>query len=102
MAIIVFAWFCAAMLLVAVGSIFFFLIAKGGASIDLQMIFGTTPVMDALTLKRDVFQGLFPAIFGTILLVTVSVAIALPIGLAAGIYLAEYGKGVMANCFSFL
>ncbi len=100
--IIVFAWTCAAMLLVAVGSILLFLVAKGGRSIDLRMIFGATPVLDALTLKKEVFQGLFPAIFGTILLVAISVALALPVGLAAGIYLAEYGKGYMANCFSFL
>ncbi|HEX2967362.1 MAG TPA: ABC transporter permease subunit, partial [Syntrophorhabdaceae bacterium] len=71
-------------------------------SINLKSIFGNTPVLDALTLKKQVFQGLFPAIFGTILLVMISVALALPIGLAAGIYLAEYGKGSIAGWLSLL
>jgi phosphate transport system permease protein len=101
MCIIIFAWFCVIMLLFAVGSVFIFLIVQGGASINVQMIFGDTPVWDALTLKKDVFQGLFPAIVGTILLVVVSVAFALPIGIAAGIYLAEYSTGRVKNCFSF-
>ena len=101
MCIIIFAWFCAITLLLAVGSVFIFLIVQGGASINAQMIFGDTPVWDALTLKKDVFQGLFPAIVGTVLLVVVSVIFALPIGIAAGIYLAEYSTGRVKSCFSF-
>jgi phosphate transport system permease protein len=98
--IVVFAWFSAIILLLALGSVLVFLIVMGGASINLQTIFGNTAVWDALTLKRDVFQGLFPAIIGTILLVGTSVAFALPIGIFAGIYLAEYSTGKLKSCFS--
>lgn len=99
--IILFTWFCAISLLLAVGSVFVFLFYQGGSSVNLRLIFGSTAVWDALTLKRDVFQGLFPAIVGTVLLVIVSVALALPVGIAAGIYLAEYGTGRIKSCFSF-
>lgn len=99
--IIFFTWFCAILLLLAVGSVFAFLFYQGGSSVNVRLIFGSTAVWDALTLKRDVFQGLFPAIVGTVLLVIVSVALALPVGIAAGIYLAEYGTGRIKSCFSF-
>ncbi len=99
--VVIFTWCCAVSLLVAVASIFVFLIMRGGASINLQAIFGTTPVWDALTLKKEVFRGLFPAIVGTIFLVTISVACALPVGIAAGIYLAEYSTGRLKSCFGF-
>jgi phosphate transport system permease protein len=84
-----------------VGSVFVFLLYQGGSSINLQLIFGNTSVWDALTFKKDVFQGIFPAIVGTVLLVLVSVALALPVGIAAGIYLAEYSSGRLKSGFSF-
>jgi len=99
--IIIFTWFCAISLLFAVGSVFVFLLYQGGSSINLQLIFGNTSVWDALTFKKDVFQGIFPAIVGTVLLVLVSVALALPVGIAAGIYLAEYSSGRLKSGFSF-
>ena len=46
--------------------------------------------MEALLLKRQVFDGLFPAIIGTLLLILLSVVWAIPVGIASGIYLAEY------------
>jgi phosphate transport system permease protein len=94
-----FSWLCALSLLIAVGSIFAYLIVHGGASINVALIFGNTPVWDALTLKKDVFHGLFPAMAGTVLLVAISVAIALPVGIAAGIYLAEYAAGRFKSIF---
>jgi len=99
--IIIFTWFCAISLLFEVGSVFVFLLYQGGSSINLQLIFGNTSVWDALTFKKDVFQGIFPAIVGTVLLVLVSVALALPVGIAAGIYLAEYSSGRLKSGFSF-
>jgi phosphate transport system permease protein len=99
-AVIVFTWACALTLLGAVGAIFFFLLWQGWAGINLQTLFGSTPVWDALTMKKEVFNGLFPAMVGTVLLVVVSMVLALPVGLAAGIYLAEYGTGRFKRLFS--
>jgi phosphate transport system permease protein len=87
------SWLCALTLLFSVGSILVYLVIQGGASINLSLIFGNTPAWDALTMKRDVFHGIFPAMVGTVFLVVISVAIALPVGIAAGIFLAEYATG---------
>ncbi|HNQ66597.1 MAG TPA: ABC transporter permease subunit [Smithella sp.] len=95
-----FAWLCAFVLLAAVGTVFVFLLIKGGAALNVQTIFGDTPVWEAITLKKAVFNGLFPAIAGTLLLVVMAVGLALPVGIAAGIYLAQYSGVRMKSIFS--
>ena len=47
-------------------------------------------------------DGLFPAIVGTLILVILSVVLALPVGLAAGIYMAEYATGRIKSFFGFI
>src|SRR5579883_1804071 len=47
-------------------------------------------------------QGIGNTIVGTLLIVLVSCAVGLPIGLFSGIYLAEYGRGRFANAVRFL
>jgi len=50
---------------------------------------------------RDYRYSYRPAIFGTILIILGAVAIALPLGLAAAIYLTEYAKGgIIVNLIS--
>jgi phosphate transport system permease protein len=100
--IIAWAWCCALILLGAVLAVIAFLLAKGAAALDLQLIFGDTPVLDAILLRRPVFHGLFPAIIGTLLLVLLSVAVALPVGLATGVYMAEYTRGRTKSLLSLL
>ena len=67
-----------------------YLLYKGAGVIDLRLVFGDADPFHALLLKQRVFDGLFPAMVGTFLLVIISVSIAIPSGVAAGIYLAEY------------
>lgn len=88
-----FAWICSILLLGAVFSVLTYLFIHGYQSLDLALVFGTTDPLDALLFKRRVFEGLFPAIVGTLLLVVLSVCWAIPVGMATGIYLAEYGTG---------
>ncbi len=94
------AWLSGLLLMAAVGAILTFLLVQGAQALRWELIFGTTPILEALTLQREVFQGLFPAIVGTLLLVLLAVALALPVGLAAGIYLAEYSRGRWKGLFS--
>lgn len=98
----VFSWACVLILLSAFLSIIGFLLLNGYKTFQTSLIFGDTGIVDALLLKKPVFDGLFPAIAGTVMLVIISVAIALPLGLASGIYLAEYSKGKSKQIFSFL
>jgi len=46
--------------------------------------------------------GMANAIFGTILLVGIATVIGLPVGVGAGIYLAEYGRGRLASVIRFV
>ena len=67
-----------------------FLIFKGYHALNLELIFSDTNPLDAILLKTPVFDGLFPAITGTLALICLSISFAVPIGLATGIFLAEY------------
>ncbi len=89
----VFSWLCGLILLTAIGCVIGFLFFKGWRSLHLPLVFGTTPPWDAILLRRRVFDGLFPAMAGTFLLVCLAVGWAVPAGIGAGIYLAEYAGG---------
>lgn len=85
-----FSWSCALLFLTGLMVIIGFLAVKGYRAINLELIFADTRPLDAFLLKQQVFGGLFPAIIGTLSLVILSIGFALPLGLASGIYLAEY------------
>jgi len=100
--VIVWAWVSALILLGAVGAVLGFLLSSGARAFNMALIFGDTAPLDALFLRRPVFDGLFPAMVGTLVLVLLAVLIALPVGFAAGIYLAEYARGKVKALLSLL
>ncbi len=88
--ITVLSWLATILLLTSLFFLVAYLVYKGGSSLQLTLIFGDTAPLDALMLKRQVFDGLLPAIGGTLLLIIGSMIIAIPVGVAGGIYMAEY------------
>lgn len=94
-----FAWSSGFLLLFAASAVIGFLLVKGVPALGISLIFGDTPPAEALFLRRQVLTGLFPAMAGTCMLVVLAVGMATPVGIAAGIYLAEYSRG---NLKSFL
>jgi len=96
-----FAWISGLILVSTIGSLLTFLLYKGIPALSLSLIFGETGPIDGLLLRKEVFDGLFPAIVGTLLLVIISVMWAIPIGVAGGIYLAEYCKLEWKSFFNF-
>jgi len=92
--VVLFSWLAAVVLFGAFASVIVFMVWKGGPSLGLKLIFGKTYPIDALLLKKQVFNGILPAITGTILLVALSVSWAAPVGIASGIYLSEYAGGL--------
>ena len=94
------SWICGIVLLGSISCITGYLLFKGLGTIKLSLIFGNTSPIDAILLKKQVFNGLFPAIVGTISLVLLSVTIAIPVGITSGIYLAEYAQGWVKKIFS--
>ena len=93
-----------AMLLVY--SLLGFIVFKGLGTISLELIFSDTNVVDALLLNQRVFDGIFPAIVGTLMLITLSLCFAFIFGLSSGIYLSIYAKGKLKSflntCFELL
>jgi len=98
--IIVLSWASTAILLCAVASIIGYLCLKGYAGLSARLVFGDTGVLDALLMRKQVFNGLFPAATGTVALVVMSVIWAIPIGIATGIYLAEYASTRVKGLFN--
>jgi phosphate transport system permease protein len=95
-----FSWGALFLLLMALFTLIAYLIQKGADSIQLSLFFGDTTPLDALLLRRQVFDGLFPAIAGTFILIACSMLFAIPIGVAGGIYMAEYCKGKLKPLFN--
>lgn len=85
-----YSWACALLLTACFLAVAAFLVLKGYRAINWELIFAGTDPLDALFLRRQVFGGLFPAMVGTICLIFLSMGIALPLGICAGIYLSEY------------
>ncbi len=101
-----FSWACALSLFSAVSIIIGFLVMKGYKAITLELIFSHVRPLDALLLKQQVFGGLLPAMAGTLCLIVLSMGMALPLGLASGIFLSEYAhpriKQVLSLTFDIL
>lgn len=89
---VLFAWAAGLVLVSAVGLLLGYLLYKGHASVDLGLIFGEAQPLQALLLRQRVFNGLLPAIGGTLALIVLSITWAIPVGMATGIYLAEYAS----------
>ena len=88
-------------------------IAAGLAMLPLVLIFGYIVSKGASTLSIDFFTkmpapvgqaggGMANAIVGTLILITIASAIGLPIGIGAGLYLAESGATKLATTVRFL
>lgn len=89
--------------LVAVGIVLLFLGFLGVRGLDtlnLALFFGNTPPWEAIIGRLPVWHGIWPACVGTVALVLLSSLLAIPLGLASGIYLAHYASGVWKRWFS--
>ena len=95
------AWLSALSILVVIGIFTGYLLQRGFGTLGPDLFFGTVPIMDALTGKVPVWHGIWPTMVGTLFLVMLSTAMAIPMGLTSGIYLAEYAEGRWKSSLSF-
>ncbi len=91
-AVAVSAWVMTGILALSVTTFLGYLFIKGLPTIGIELIFDQTDPLEALTGRARVFDGLFPAIVGTLSLVLLSTLLAVPAGVCSGIYLAEFAK----------
>jgi len=76
-----------------------FLGVRGFDTLNLSLFFGNTPPWEAITGRLPVWHGIWPACVGTVALVLLSSLLAIPLGLASGIYLAHYATGFWKKWF---
>lgn len=78
------------LLLTIMGTLLGFLCLKGLPTFGSELLFGDTPALEAITGSRPVWEGLWPAIMGTLCLVGLTLCFALVPGIGLGVFLAEY------------
>lgn len=76
----------------ALGCLLVFLTIKGAPSLSLALFFGDTPVLDAVLGSRPVWDGIWPALAGTVCLVALTLCLAVFPGIGCGVFLAEYAS----------
>jgi len=94
-----FAWLAVAVVLGVVLLFLGFLVVRGLSTFNLGLFFGKTPVWAAITGRLPVWHGIWPACVGTVLLVVLASGLAIPLGVASGIYLAHYAQGAWKRWF---
>ncbi|PLY04380.1 MAG: phosphate ABC transporter permease [Desulfuromonas sp.] len=82
------SWFSVLLFCSALASLLWFLLRHGVPTLGLELFFGDAPVGKAILGQVRVWDALWPACVGTLLLVLLAALMALPLGIAAGIYLA--------------
>jgi len=76
-------------------AIFFYLIVKGAGSINLACITNTPKPVG------EIGGGFGNAIVGSMYILGIASGIGVPLGVGAGIYLSEYGRGMFGNVIRF-
>lgn len=98
---VLFAYFATAVTMAAIFILIGFLAIRGYSTIGMELFFGEAQWFKALMGTQPVFGGLWPAMAGTIILVLLSCTMAVPVGIAAGIYLSEYASTRIKSSVGF-
>ena len=84
------SWGSAIAVCAALGGLLSFLLVRGVPTLGPALLFGSTPPMEAILALKPVWDGIWPAMLGTLSLLAVTMALALVPGIGCGIYLACY------------
>lgn len=77
-------------LLLCMGGLLTFLAIKGVPTLGTALFFGDTPPLSAILGRQPVWDGLWPALVGSLYLVGLTFCLALFPGVGCGVFLAEY------------
>lgn len=81
----------ASLLVVVMSSLFLFLLGQGIPSLDWELFFGDVALWDILA-GHPLFDAIWPACVGSLCLVLLTMAVAIPLGIATGTYLACFAS----------
>jgi phosphate transport system permease protein len=94
---------CVIIALIPLGSILWTVIEKGGPVLNYGFITGAEVAPCNTNSQANChIGGIGPAVEGTFVMLGMACLIAIPAGIAAGIFLAEYGRGRVSRTISFL
>ena len=85
------AWFCGLLLCAIAASIVIYMLVRGLQYVNLSAI-GEHPIVQSTTSITGTSGGYLDPIEGTLILTTLGILIALPIGVATAVWLSEYGR----------
>ena len=100
-AVRILSWWAALTVPAVLCTLMGFLLWRGVPGWSTNLFFGDTAPLDAMLKGAPVFDGLWPACLGTLALVALAAGMAIPLGIASGVYLAEYASGRSRQIFSF-
>ena len=80
------------LLLLCIGGLLVFLVVNGAPTLGKELFFGEVPILDAISGKQPVWDGLWPALAGSLCLVGITLCLAIFPGIGCGIFLAEYAS----------
>jgi len=86
------SWLATAVTLLVVGGLLWFLLRHGLPTLGRELFFGDSPPWQAIFGQVRVWDALWPACVGTMLLILLAGLMAVPLGIAAGIYLAGFAS----------
>ena len=90
--IYIWSWITTAGVFLIVGWLLWFLISRGLPTFGKELFFGDLPVWQAISGQVRVWDALWSACVGTLLLVLLAALMAVPLGIASGIYLACFAS----------
>ena len=79
---------------ICIGLLCLLLLSRGLPAFGSGLLFGDVPPLEAILGKRPVWEGVWPALVGTVFLVGLSMGLVLFPGIGCGIFLAEYASPV--------
>lgn len=94
-----FSWTASLALLAGLAGLLGVLIWQGGRTLGPTLFFGDVPAADAILGRARVFDGIWPAMVGSVTLVLLASLVAIPVGIAAGIHLSEYATPRVRRIF---
>lgn len=86
------SWISTIGVFLIVGGLLWFLISRGLPTFGTELFFGDTPVWQAISGHARVWDALWPSCVGTLLLILLAALMAVPLGIASGIYLACFAS----------
>ena len=88
----VLSWAAFLIVIFSVGGLITFLAVKGFPAINAKLFFGDTTAWDAIFAVRPVWNGIWPAVAGTMSLLLLTMIIVLVPGISCGVYLACFAS----------